>query len=457
MKKQQWILAILATVAGVMITNTGNAQSADALLDKLVEKGVLTVKDANELREESDKNFNTALSAKMGMPDWVTALKLNGDVRGRYEKFSSDNSAFVERTRFRYRLRFGVTAQLMDDFEVGFRLTSDETASGGANNEGDPISGNTTFQNNGSKKLIYLDQVYGKWSPLKGPHLMGSFTIGKMENPFVFSDMVFDPDYTPEGIASQMAYRFNDVHTAKLNVGAFVLDELSTFQSDPYMLGAQARWDAMWSPKVQTTMGVAWLGIFDRKYLSNAGVPNVNRGNAHEIFIDSTGATNMVPSYDLQPIVLDASLTYMFDSAPFYAGPFPVKVGGDYMINPGAPDSANNYAYSVGVTFGKAGKRKTWEVGYTYKYLGANAWWEELVDSDFGAFYAAKNSPPNSGMNVGYGAGTNVKGHIVRFAYSPADSLTLSVKWFLTDLITAYPGGSKSGMSRLQVDAQWKF
>ena len=46
-----------------------NAQSADALIDKLVEKGVLTVKEANELREETEKNFNQAYSVKSGMPD----------------------------------------------------------------------------------------------------------------------------------------------------------------------------------------------------------------------------------------------------------------------------------------------------------------------------------------------------------------------------------------------------
>ena len=48
------------------------------LLDKLVDKGILSVKEANELREEADKDFAKAYSVKSGMPDWVTALKLNG-------------------------------------------------------------------------------------------------------------------------------------------------------------------------------------------------------------------------------------------------------------------------------------------------------------------------------------------------------------------------------------------
>ena len=75
--------AVIAALAGVSFS--AHAQSADALLDKLVDKGILTVKEANELREEADKGFTSAHQVKTGMPDWVTSFKLNGDVRGRYD------------------------------------------------------------------------------------------------------------------------------------------------------------------------------------------------------------------------------------------------------------------------------------------------------------------------------------------------------------------------------------
>jgi hypothetical protein len=109
--------------------------------------------------------------------------------------------------------------------------------------------------------------------------------------------------------------------------------------------------------------------------------------------------------------------------------------------------------------FGKSGKRGTWEFSYAYKWLGANAWYEELVDDDFGAVYQ-KPSPaygPLVGKLSGYYTGTNVKGHIFRFAYSPADALTLSAKFFLTELIKAYPLHTPSETHRFQVDATLKF
>jgi hypothetical protein len=437
---------VAAAAVTAALGATAHAQSADALIDKLIEKGILTVKEAQELRDEADKNFSQAYAVKSGMGDWVQALKFSGDIRGRYERFDASNPAYVERQRLRYRMRFAVVAQLMDDFEAGFRLTSDEaTGSFG----GDPISGNSTYQDNASKKFIFIDQAYGKWTPLKGPSLFGTLTLGKMENPLVFSDMVFDSDYTPEGLAANLSYVINDRHTLKLNSGYFVLDEIGSSVSDPDLLAAQVRWDAAWSSKLATTLGVAYMGINSALALGNSAVPNINRGNTRD------GNGNLV--YGYHPVVLDAAATYTLESFPMYTGAFPIKVGGDYMHNFDAPSSADNYAYSVGIQFGKSGKKGTWDLSYTWKWLGANAWWEELVDSDFGAFYAAANSPANSGSGIGYGAGTNVKGHVVRFAYSPSDSFTLSVKWFLTSLINRYPSSSQSEMSRLQLDASWKF
>lgn len=53
-------------IAGVPLAKT-YGQSADSLIDKLVEKGVLTVKEGNEMREEADKNFTQSYAVKTGL------------------------------------------------------------------------------------------------------------------------------------------------------------------------------------------------------------------------------------------------------------------------------------------------------------------------------------------------------------------------------------------------------
>src|SRR5471030_2540228 len=122
--KNQNTTTKVAVFAGAMalmaLTPKIHAQSADALIDKLVDKGILTVKEAQDLRDEADKNFTTAFQAKTGMPDWVSGYKFSGDMRGRFEQFSGENNALIDRTRLRYRLRFGLTASLLDNLEVGF-------------------------------------------------------------------------------------------------------------------------------------------------------------------------------------------------------------------------------------------------------------------------------------------------------------------------------------------------
>lgn len=443
-KKLKMGIVAIAAVAGYCIN--GSAQSVDSLLDKLVDKGVLSVKEASDLREESDKDFSKAYSAKSGMPDWVSALKLNGDFRGRYDGIFSENPAFVDRNRLRYRLRFGVTAALSDGLEAGFRLTSGEPS---GTFGGDAISGNTSFQDGGSKKFVYLDMAYGKWTPLRTKEWNATMTFGKMENPFVFpSTMLFDRDYTPEGLAGQLSYAFNDHHTLKLNAGGFMLDELSGATTDPVLSAVQLRWDATWNKHVATTFGVAGLSINNRESLVNANVPNTNRGNTR----NAAGA----PQYDFNPIYLDGGITFTLDEFPTYPGAFPITVSGDYLNNPAAP--TDNVGYGAGITLGKAGKRGTWEVAYRWQELQADAWFEELIESDFGAYYQVQQ--PNAGFTApgaGYGAGTNLRGHSLKLSYSPYDSLTLSVSTFYTDLVNPSPAGSETKTTRVIVDASLKF
>jgi hypothetical protein len=470
--------AALALLTVSCAAYSAHAQSADALIDKLVDKGILTVKEAKDLREEADKGFTSAYQAKTGMPDWVTAFKLNGDFRGRYDGIYNPDPvsglALIDRHRFRYRMRLGAVATLRDDFEVGLRLTSSDpvnattsvaTPSGGTANVitglqgGDPISGNTSFADNGSKKFVYIDLAYAKWRAVNTPTFQFISTVGKMEIgklegslnpdlPFVFSEMVFDSDYTPEGLATTLAYDITDAQTVRLHAGGFMLDELSGEGNDPYLLAAQLRYDAKWTPKISTTAGAAMLGIFNEQHLNNSNVPNQNGGNTR------TAAGNLVKNYGT--FVADASLTYMFDSAPLYHAPFPIKVGAEYLKNTAA--SRANEGYAFGVTFGKSGKKGLWDVSYKWKELQSDVWYEELVDSDFGAVYQFANT----GGSAGYRAGTNVRGHVIRANYSLFDSFTIGATAFLADVITSTgptePEAKYDGQTlRVQVDAIWKF
>lgn len=439
MHKRPYMMA--AGVAGFLaFTAQTQAQSSDALLDKLVEKGILTVKEASELREETDQGFSQALQTRMGMPEWVTAYKLGGDFRARYEGFYSGNATSADRNRFQYRLRYGVTANVLENMEVGFRLAS--IGDTGSNQ----ISSNNTFDNNASKKGIAIDMAYGKWTPIDNGTWVTKFTVGKMENPLEINPTFVDQDYTPEGFGQQITYRVHENHDLQFNAGQFVLDESGT-SADAYMLGAQLKWDARWSQKLQSSAGIMALIIPGREVLAEAGsgLLDIGEGNTR---VPAGGP----PLYNFDPIIADASVTYTFDKAPFYNGAFPVRLAGSYLNNPSAPQ--DNEGYSVKLTLGKAGKRKTWELSYELRELQADAIYEELPESDFNAYTQAAGA---FGNRTGYVNGTNVRGHIIKAGYSPYDSFAIFVTLWMTENIHESPAGSDSNAQRLQVDAIWKF
>jgi hypothetical protein len=466
--KKQNTTAKIALFAGatalMSLAPQVHAQSSDALIDKLVDKGILTTKEAQDLRDESDQDFTTAFQAKTGMPDWVSGYKFYGDFRGRYDEVASTdgNKNFATRDRFRYRIRAGVIVSMKDNLEAGFSLTSGDaapTTGGYSNGGGNPLSSNSTMQDNGTKKGVYIDTAYGKWTALNSDGWLLSTTIGKMINPMQFTPMVFDPDWTPEGAALQGGYTFNDHHAIVINGGAFVEDQEvggadTGSMRAPGLFTGQAAWNATWTQRLGTSLGLGGYTIVNPANLTTASVPYINQGNSRT----TTGV--LINNYS--PIIGDASATYKLDSFPLYPGAFPIKVSGEYINNVAAiPESKlqgdNNQGYWIGVTFGKSGTKRAWDISYRYEYLEANAAYDQLVDDDNGAYY---QHAPNGGA-VGYYGGTNIKGHLIKANYSITDSLTFTFSCFLNELINpslnAPTGEPKNSAIHAMADLTWKF
>jgi hypothetical protein len=461
----------------------------DALLNKLEQKGILTVDEAKELKTENQQDsaadLNKAFNSKFPMPDWVNSYKLYGDFRGRFDDLSTDSPGIPgtknspgtglssqDRIRLRYRLRVGMLVDMKDDLQVGFRLGSgDATGVGSQSSAGSPLSNNTTMQDNATKKMIYIDAAYGKWTPINDGVWMLAATIGKMDQPFQVSQMVFDSDYTPEGVALQDTYKINDHHSLAVNGAAFVLDEVAASGRDPFMYGGQAIWNANWTSRIASSLGIGAFDIVNKDALglsgfianySNdnpGGVPNVNQGNTRNKY------GNLAYNYD--PIVVNGSATYTLDTFPLYNGKFPIKLAGEYMNNPGADPAngpANNIGYWVGIQLGKSGKKGTWDIFYRYQYLEADAWYDELVDDDNAVFYVNGAAGTSLAKN-GWVSGTNVKGQMIKFNYSLTDALTFTFTAYLNDLIkptlnTARiipPNEPNNHSLHVMADLMWKF
>ena len=453
-KQNHTKIAMFAGAAALMaLTPQIHAQSSvDALLNKLEQKGVLTVDEAKELKAENATNsvadFNAAMNSRFPIPDWVTSYKLSGDFRGRFDDVSTDIHSAAGGTdnniRLRYRLRVGLLVNMKDGMQVGFRLGTDDAGTAAAKG-GNPLSNNSTFQGNGSKKMIYVDAAYGKWTPINNDTWMVAGTFGKMDQPFQASPMLFDPDYTPEGGALQATYKFNSDNSLAFNGAAFVLDQLNT--RGPFLYGGQVIWNSKWSQRIGTVLGVAAYDIANQSHL----VATFPTGASYDSNLGNTISLTGLPASDFNPIVGSGSVTYTLDSFPLYAGAFPIKFAGEYMENPAT--AKNNKGWWGGVTFGKSGKKGSWDVSYRYQRLEADAWWDQIVDDDNIAVFPAS-------LIAGTAAGgTNIKGHLIKFNYSILDSTTFTVTCYINDLInnnTGFPA-AKTDAIHILADLMWKF
>jgi hypothetical protein len=145
----------------------------------------------------------------------VGPFNFSGDLRLRDEPFfggPSDQSQV--RNRMRYRLRFNATTKLNDDINGGFSL-----ASGDLN---DPISTNQTANQFYTRKSIAIDKAFINYNP----HFFKPLTLtgGKFAYPWYNTELTWDKDLNPEGLAQTLAFEVN--HTPLLRRIALVGFEL---------------------------------------------------------------------------------------------------------------------------------------------------------------------------------------------------------------------------------------
>jgi hypothetical protein len=221
----------LVTLCAAVFTSCQSAHAQDsALLDALVKKGVLSDKEAEDIRTQDQKDYDTTAANKITMPSSVKNITFYGDLRLRYEQrtgsipsgtaitptgtFTHGDSEDL--SRWRYRLRFGVKGSLYDNFFFGIRA---------ATNPNYDRSGNVTFGHSDAagpfgkdQSLPGIDQVYLGW------HATDDFTLigGQMPNPLYTTSMIWAEDLNPAGAAEEYDHTFNKDLEVFATAGQFV-------------------------------------------------------------------------------------------------------------------------------------------------------------------------------------------------------------------------------------------
>lgn len=352
---------------------------------------------------------NRATASKRQSP----ALDVSGDFRLRYENTSSD-AGVPARNRGVLRGRLGASYRLDDRFTLGARLTTGDPD--------DPNSSDVTMGNFTDDLSVSLDQAYARFEH-GGFELVG----GKFAKPFASTDLVWDGDVNPYGVAGSTALYAGRAVTVDATVLYSIVDE-QIGAGDSDMAGGQLSLNLQ--PAPDWRFGVD-AGYFDYTVGSLlAADAGDTRGNN---VIAASGGTAYLSDFDLLDVIVRMDYLGLESGRP-------LSITGDYVRNLGArvPEDSG---YAFDVSLGELGEAGDWRVGYGYAVAE--------TDAVLAAF---------SHDNTTYS--TNYRQHTLAVDYMPFDHTYLNLTGYLyrrKDFALVDQPGGNDDVSRIRLNLQYRF
>ncbi len=425
----------------------------------------------------------------VGPYDW---LAINKSGRG-LQEFSNTNpnEAFlnnkIDRLRIRERFRLGFEANIADGLKAGARFAT--------SNIFNPVSNDQTLGNTGQSYQFAIDRSFLQYDFIdkKGTNWFSLYG-GRTLNPFVSTDVVFDPDLSFEGIAGSFRYYFNqDVpkihnYTAPnptsrfginqgqqtpnsvfLTLGAFPIQDISFSSNDKWLYAGQVGLDWLVFGNSRINIATSYYDYenINARYNPINGTGHefdwtapqfVQKGNSMVAITDQNSALGSVCADETGCLFGLASDFKIFNATAIfdYAGFAPTHVlfTADYAKNLGFDrekilgefkNGVVNYkdaqprtdAYQIRVDVGYPEIRGfgNWNANLAYRYLERDAVLDAFTDSIF------------------HQGGTDVKGWVLGVQYGLLKNTWLNLRWFSTDAID----GPKYSIDTVNVDLNARF
>jgi hypothetical protein len=503
----------LAAVAALAIPSA-HADDSSVLLSILERKGILTKDEATTVRselarekaaeaarlakaEKSDSGDN--LAERLKLSPAVSELKLYGDLRLRYQYDTRDGQldpspvgihqdrdeddrspSGSQQSRWRFRLRLGAEFKLGEDWFGGVELSTAQSSD----------SGNQTFENGFDDYSIFISKAYLGWNPNDAL----TITAGKIPNPFYTTELVWDADITPTGVAEVI--RFHELFGEEpeetgftkdgkailpkksdspwelsLVAGQFIFDDNNEnnfdndTSDDAYLFQTQLVGSYKFSKDVKATIAPGWL-VYNAASVS--GLQNAQPFNDSPTVSGATRNINLLLAPgDINFKVFDRKAKFIWDFAYNIEGrkryedvynlvTFNNDQGqssDDDVVDPDDFSSNHKFiddiAFLAGFQFGENKKAGDWSLLTYYRQAGVSSIDPNLNDSDFA------------------GSRLNTRGIKTSLAYNFTDfaigALTYQYAWNLRDDLV---GGEATGgaaiadtnnISIFQVDFTLKF
>ncbi len=366
----------------------------EILIDKLVEKGILTEEVANEIYDEiraereveaesqkyvyDEKLIKDEIKKEMleMMPSWLKNIQFYGDMRLRYEW--SHKSDSENRKRECLRLRLNVKTKLNKQWEVGFGLTTGKN----------PRSGNITFDDAFDKENIEISHAYIQYSPFSCLKIWGGKYYDIKKALWCPSSLLWDYDIRPEGGGIIFNYK-NSAVNYFTNAGFFMIDEEKN-NSDPIMAYIQ--------PGIKLNFSSSFYSRFAFTYYLMRSVRGHSLSySAGTNTRDASG--NLKYSYTSFGLSAELGWKNLFSKIEYFS------LIGDYIYN--FDPNSDNQGFLAGVKLGNKNiyKKGAWQLTANYRYLERDAWLDTFPNS---SSYSGSTNQKGYYFHLKYGLNKNV-------------------------------------------------
>jgi len=391
------------------------------------------------------------------------------------------------------RARIGADVTLGQGFSAGMRVAT------GSDNS--PVTENQTLggANNAqggdfSKYSVWLDRAFLKYQLTGKEHGQEfSATIGRFDNPFFSSNMIWANDIGFDGMVVKGKYEVTDGLTPFLTAGAFPVYNTdlnfgtynaAKFNSeDKWLYAAQIGVDRSITDNFSFKGAVAYYDFeniqgkvsdaFTPQFSTDSGNTDDSRpsfaqnGNTYIALRNITpnatnnfGTINQWQYFGLATPFHEMAITGQLDYRGFE--PIDVSLIGEFVKNmafstsaienngpPLVPGPVNNLSngtfagggigYNIGLNVGHPAMEKLgdWNLSLTYRYLESDAVVDGFNDADFG----------------GNLTGTNLQGYMIVGSLALTPRIWTSVRWMSADSIA----GPTYKNDLIQVDVNAKF
>lgn len=459
------------------------------------------------------------------LPEWVTRFRFMGDVRVRYEgdyyptgndntggfpNFNAINTGSPfdtsisnvnfyptynvdqNRNRFRLRARLGAEADLGQGFTAGFRIATGENDSPVTENQSLGVA-NGAQGGNFSKYSLWLDRAFIKYEFGDQSKDGFSITVGRFDNPFFATSMIWANDLGFDGVVVKGKYEIVKGVKPFLTAGAFPVfntdfnfatNQPAKFKSeDKYLYAIQGGTDWKINDDFSTKVGIAYYfyqnieGKLSTPFIPLSAADQGNTDDTRPAFAqngntymalrninnstsaNNFGAIDQFQYYGLATPFHELAITGRLDYNHFE--PVQISLIGEFAKNLAFDGGAigakavNNRsttssggsgvfnggdtAWIVNLKMGTAAleKRWDWNVGIGYRYVESDSVVDGFADADFGAPLT----------------GTNLKGFTIGGALALSSNVWLSLYWMSANSIAGPP--YKNDLVQFDVNAKF--